>query len=269
VLASDDEDTLALATNLVVDSSVEQKEDAIDSDVAIVGFPSLLVQRVLTTQLGDEEETKVQRNNLFYMVFIVQERCVLTIIDTGSYNNLVSSDLVRKLGFPTHELCHSYHIQWLNNSGKAKVTHSARIHFSVGSYTDYADFDVAPMEACSILLGRPWEYEKDVAHDGRTNTYTFMHKNRNITLLPLSPTVVRKYFTELAEDKKKQHDVTESSANQHDGIKLKRGAFIATTSTTIKCCENYDAPCYTMLSQDVRLLDATMCCMHFAVTNLL
>jgi hypothetical protein len=34
----------------------------------------------------------------------------------------------------------------------------------VGSYTDYADFDVVPMEACSLLLERPWEYDKDVAH---------------------------------------------------------------------------------------------------------
>ena len=108
---------------------------------------------MLTTQLGDEEETKVQCNNLFHMFLIVQERRVLTIIDTGSCNNLVSSDLVRKLGLPTRELCHSYYIQWFNNSGKAKVTHSARIHFSVGAYTDYADFDVVPMEACSLLLG--------------------------------------------------------------------------------------------------------------------
>jgi hypothetical protein len=28
-----------------------------------------------------------------------------------------------------------------------------RIQFSVGSYTDYGDFDVVQMEACSLLLG--------------------------------------------------------------------------------------------------------------------
>jgi hypothetical protein len=59
-----------------------------------MGFPSLLVQRLLAAQLADEEDTKVQRNNLFDMFLIVQERYVLTIIDTGSCNNLVSSDLV-------------------------------------------------------------------------------------------------------------------------------------------------------------------------------
>jgi hypothetical protein len=164
ISASDEEDFLALATNLVADSLIEQEVDTIDSHAVAAGFPSLLMQRVLATQLADKVDTKVQRNNLFHMFLIVQERRVLTIIDIGSCNNLVSSDLVPKLGLTTHELRHSYHIQWFNNSGKAKVTHSTRIHFPVGSYTDYADFDVVPMEACSLLLERPWEYDKDVAH---------------------------------------------------------------------------------------------------------
>jgi predicted aspartyl protease len=76
------------------------------------------------------------------MFLVVQERRVLTIIDTGSCNNLVSSDLIRKLGLETRPLHFPYNIEWFNNSGKAKVTHSARIHFSVGSYHDYVDFDV-------------------------------------------------------------------------------------------------------------------------------
>jgi hypothetical protein len=41
----------------------------------------------------------------------------------------------------------------LNNSGKVKVTKSAGIQFSVGLYHDYADFDIVPMQASSLLLG--------------------------------------------------------------------------------------------------------------------
>ena len=97
-----------------------------------------------------------------------------------------------------------------------------------------------------------------------------MHKNKNITLLPLSPADVRKHFNELAENKNKQPAKSGSSDNNNnDGIKLKGGAFIATTSATAEHCDNHDAPCYTILSQDVRVLDATMSCMHPAVPNLL
>ena len=59
------------------------------------------------------------------------------------------------------------------------------------------------MQLSSLLLGRPWEFDNDVAHHGRTNTYTFMHKDKKIILLPLSPADIRKHFKELAEIEKK------------------------------------------------------------------
>jgi hypothetical protein len=65
---------------------------------------------------------------------------------------LVSIDLVKNLGLTTRALQHPYHVQWFNNSGKAKVTQSAGVHFSIGSYHDYADFDVVPMQPCSLLF---------------------------------------------------------------------------------------------------------------------
>jgi predicted aspartyl protease len=141
VSTSDVEDDDIFAANTAAGSDTS-KVNAINSEDASASFPSLLVQRVLSAQEQHEDDTKAQRNNLFHMFLVVQERRVLTIIDTGSCNNLVSSDLIRKLGLETRPLHFPYNIEWFNNSGKAKVTHSARIHFSVGSYHDYVDFDV-------------------------------------------------------------------------------------------------------------------------------
>jgi hypothetical protein len=47
--------------------------------------------------------------------------------------------------------------------------------------------NVVPVQACSLLLGCPWEYDNDIVHHGRSNKYTFMHKGMKITLLPLTP----------------------------------------------------------------------------------
>ena len=116
-------------------------------------YKSILVQHVLSTQV--ESVDKLQRHNLFQMFLIVNNFRVRAIIDGGGNNNLVSSELVKTLGLSTRALPHSNHVQWFNNSGKAKVTQSARVYFSIGSYHDYADFDVVPMQACSLLLGRP------------------------------------------------------------------------------------------------------------------
>jgi hypothetical protein len=100
---------------------------------------------------------KLQRHNLFQTFFIIKDCRIRTIIDGGSCNNLVSVDFVAKIGSTTCLHTHPYYIQWLNNSGKAKVTHIARVHFFIGTYHhDYADCDVVPMQACSLLLGHPW-----------------------------------------------------------------------------------------------------------------
>jgi hypothetical protein len=93
---------------------------------------------------------------------------------------LVSADFVTKIGLMTRAHTYPYYIQWLNNSDKTKVTHTTHIHFSIGIYHDYADCDVVSMQAYSLLLGHPWEFDTDVVHYGRANKYTLMHKGKKL-----------------------------------------------------------------------------------------
>ena len=100
--------------------------------------------------------------------------------------------MVEKLFLTTRRHPHPYYIQWFNNNGKVKVTRTIRVHFSISTYTDYVDFDVVPMQACSLLLGRPWQFDKNSIQHGRNNQYTLVHKNKNITLLPMTPDSILK-----------------------------------------------------------------------------
>uniref|UniRef100_A0A0D9W2E7 Retrotransposon gag domain-containing protein n=1 Tax=Leersia perrieri TaxID=77586 RepID=A0A0D9W2E7_9ORYZ len=109
-------------------------------------------------------------------------------------------------GLTTQPHPHPYHIQWLNDSEKVKVTQTSRVSFSIGSYDDSVDYDVVPMQACSFLLGRPWEYENNATHHGRSNKYTFVHKGKKITLLPLTPAEIVKDKRERAANAKKELD---------------------------------------------------------------
>ena len=263
--ASDVEEDFALAANLAADPG--DAELVIDSVTATEGYQTILMQRVLSTQVGHEPE-KMQRHNLFHTFLIVNNRRVRTIIDSGSCNNLVSSDLVKKLGLTTRAHSHPYYLQWLNNSGKAKVTKSARVHFSLGSYNDHADFDVVPMEACSLLLGRPWEYDNDAVHHGKTNAYTLMHHNKKITLLPLSPADIRKHDKELAENSETQQVFVPPSDPPNE-IKLKKGSLIATAS--LDAAHYLDGEqCHTMFCAHVPFSNDPMnSALHPVVTNLL
>ena len=40
------------------------------------------------------------------------------------------------------------------------------------------------MDAFHLLLGRPWQNDRVILHDGRTNTYNFMFNGIKIMLLP-------------------------------------------------------------------------------------
>jgi hypothetical protein len=170
--ASDSEETIyaMLATDVV--GTQEEHVDATDADK----YESLVVQRVLSMQVAQPEQH--QRHTLFHTKGVVQERSIRIIIDGGSCNNLASTEMVEKLSLPTWPHPHPYHIQWLNQGGKLKVTRSICVHFSMGSYHDYADCDVVSMDACSLLLGRPWQYDTDSLHHGRTNQYSLMFKGK-------------------------------------------------------------------------------------------
>ena len=43
----------------------------------------------------------------------------------------------------------------------------------------------SPTEACHILLGRPWQFDKKTLHDGLTNEISFIHKHNKFVLSPL------------------------------------------------------------------------------------
>ena len=67
-----------------------------------------------------------------------------------------------------------YKLQGQNDCGEVKVNKQVLISFSIGRYKDEVLCDVVPMHAGHILLGRPWQYDRRVTHDGYLNRYSFV-----------------------------------------------------------------------------------------------
>jgi hypothetical protein len=124
----------------------------------------------------------------------------------------VSADFVTKIGLTTSAHTHLYYIQWHNNSGKANITHTTHVHFSIGTYHDYADCNIVPMQACSLFLGHPWEFDTDVVHHGRANKYTLVQMGMKIILLPLTPNEIVHCDRTIAETTKCESEI------QHDQL---------------------------------------------------
>jgi hypothetical protein len=208
-------------------------------------YESLVVQRVLSTQVALPE--KNQRHTLFHTKGVVQERSIRIIIDSGSCNNLASTMLVEKLSLPTRKHPNPYHIQWLNDGGKIKITRSVRVPFSMGAYSDFVDCDVIPMEACSLLLGRPWQYDTDSLHHGRSNHYSFIFKGQKIIIHPMTPEQIVKDDLARAAITAKQLDPSPFVPSE---IKLKAPVLLATRAD-FDDLHSAHLPCYALVCSSV------------------
>nr|KYP51684.1 hypothetical protein KK1_026452 [Cajanus cajan] len=94
--------------------------------------------------------------------------------------------MVEKLGLTTTPHPKPYQLHWLNDDGDMVVNQQVEVEFSIGNYQDKVKCDVVPTEACHILLGRPWQFNKQTHHDGLTNKITFTHKGKKFVLHHLS-----------------------------------------------------------------------------------
>jgi hypothetical protein len=275
VSASDVEDDFVLQTKNVGDLDDDDAEIFRSEHTEEYNTKTYVVQRVLSAQVHTLE--KLQRHNLLQIFFIVKDCRVRTIIDRGSCNNLVSADFVTKIGLMTRLHTHPYYIQWLNSSGKVKVTHTVHVHFSIGTYHDYADYDVVPMQACSLLLGR-WEFNTDAIHYDRSNKCTLMHNGKKITLLLLTLNEIVQYDRAIAETARRESKIHHASpvkleqrapSSSSNAIKLKSRAMLATKSD-LNVSTNVDVSFHALVCRQVLFsLEDIITLLPRAITNFL
>eukprot|EP00257_Ricinus_communis_P024652 XP_025012066.1 uncharacterized protein LOC112533816 [Ricinus communis] len=137
---------------------------------------------------GADDES--QRDNIFHTRCLVRKTSCVLIIDNGSCTNVASTMMVDRLKLPTTKHPKPYTLQWLNDLGGIKVTKQVRVAFGVQKFQDEVLCDVIPMQACHLLLGRPWLFDRDVIYKGRSNCYCLTLYNKLYTLTPLSPKII-------------------------------------------------------------------------------
>ncbi|PKU80217.1 RNA-directed DNA polymerase [Dendrobium catenatum] len=143
---------------------------------------SLLVLRRL---LSSQKEDVSQRHSIFQTRCTVGGKVCQMIIDSGSCENVVSNTMVEKLALTTENHPKPYTLSWIQKDNEVKLTKRCLVKFSIGTFEEQVWCDVVPMDACHLLLGRPWQFDRKTIHDGETNTYSFKYNNKKILLAPL------------------------------------------------------------------------------------
>ncbi|XP_070056824.1 uncharacterized protein [Nicotiana tomentosiformis] len=164
---------------------VEEESESDDGECEEEDMKRYLVVRRLMSALAKEELDQME--NLFHAKCKIMGDVCSMIIDNGSCAKVTSAYLVEKLNLPTMKRPTPYRLQWLNECGELKVTKLVLIKFKIEKYHDEVWCDVVPMQACYLLLGWPWQYDREAKYYGKTNKYSLVKDGHKFTLLPMTP----------------------------------------------------------------------------------
>ncbi|XP_068476897.1 uncharacterized protein [Phaseolus vulgaris] len=167
----------------------------------------LVVRRMLGQLSKPFDET--QRENIFHTRCLINDKLCYLIVDGGSCANVASTRVVDKLGLPTISHAKPYKLQWLSEVGEIVVNKQVFIRFSIGKYKDEVLCDIVPMEATHILLGRPWQFDRKVFHDGFTNKLSFGFHGHKVILKSLSPKEVLEDQLKMKQKRENEKDKKE------------------------------------------------------------
>ncbi|GJV75828.1 putative reverse transcriptase domain-containing protein [Tanacetum coccineum] len=162
-------------------------DDQYEEEVMIrdVGLNLMVRRYCLTPQAVGDDWLK---HNFFQSTCTILGKVCIFMVDPGSCDNLIAEVAVRKLGLKTENRLNYYKLQWLKKGTEVIVSKRVLVTFSMGTtYKDSVWCDMVPMDTYHLLLGRPWEYDRNTTHNGRTNTYSFLFGGVKITLMPNKP----------------------------------------------------------------------------------
>jgi hypothetical protein len=120
-----------------------------ESKVSLVG---------LTGKIGDGFDS---RSKLFHIRVIMRHTKVDTLIDSGSQSNVISEELVKKLGLKTHMHHNPYTLKWISNNHQFHITKKCTLKFTISSkFVDEVTCYLVPLNECGMVLGIPYLYDR-------------------------------------------------------------------------------------------------------------
>ena len=112
-------------------------------------------------------DESVRKKILFNTVCKVEGKCCKLIVYSGSTDNLVSTKMVEKLMLRKTVHLETYRFAWLQKGHQALGREQCEVNFQIGIYQDEVRCDIIEMDACHILLVRPYKFDREVVHEGK------------------------------------------------------------------------------------------------------
>nr|GEZ72114.1 putative nucleotidyltransferase, ribonuclease H [Tanacetum cinerariifolium] len=163
-----------------------QEEDELDYAEPLDEEAEQVTYVVQQTLCSLKVSDSSKRNKIFQTKCLVKENIYSIIIHGRSCGNLVSKALVKAFKLPTERHFNPYQIGWIQKWPTLKVTEICIVPLAIEKhYNELVTCDVVGIEACHVLLGRPWQHDVDTTHQRKSNMYLFKWSEKTIAMLPL------------------------------------------------------------------------------------
>lgn len=105
----------------------------------------LMMHKILLKPTKETVEP-TQRKSLLKTKCKEKGKCCKLVIESGSIDNLVSSEMVEKLGLKRIKNPTAYKVSWLQKGHQLLVNEKSEVVFQIGKYKDKVNCEIIPMD---------------------------------------------------------------------------------------------------------------------------
>jgi hypothetical protein len=158
--------------SLVVELKASKSEVDFDSESNHEGGKHIIDVEpsaiVATTKVWPSEpEEPEEGERFFHLQMWVKGALIHFIVDSSSQKNLISKDLIKYLGLPTTSHLQPYTIGWLRQGRDLCVSQQFRLPYGIKPFKDEVLCDIASLEVCDVILGKPYLWKRHVVYESR------------------------------------------------------------------------------------------------------
>ena len=121
---------------------------------------------IATTKIQKEEpeDSEEEEEHLFHSQMWVKGSPLQFIIDSGIQKNLISIEVMKRLGLLTTTHLQPYTIGWLHQGRDLHVSHQCCLPYSIKPFTNEVLCDISPLDVCDVLLGQPYLWKRHAVY---------------------------------------------------------------------------------------------------------
>eukprot|EP00253_Pinus_taeda_P035157 PITA_35157 len=142
---------------------------------------------IASTKIQKEEPEDPEEERLFHSQMWVKGSSLQFIVDSGSQKNLISAEVMTRLGLPTTAHPQPYTIGWLHQGRDLRVSWQCCLPYNIKPFTDEVLCDIAPLEVCDVLLGQPYLWKRHVVYELRPRAVIVTSRNKLYGMLEVAP----------------------------------------------------------------------------------